>query len=81
MATWCEQTLGHELASEATLSGFRHTFSHFHLDITPLRLSLGPASSGTVAERPNQHWYPLAVALQLGLPAPIRRLLDSLVHG
>lgn len=54
------------------LPGFRHTFSHFHLDITPVRMRVRPTA---IAERDDLRWVsPLAPGV-VGLPAPVKRLL------
>jgi A/G-specific adenine glycosylase len=54
----------------------RHTFSHFHLDITPVVVRVDKAtrlmdSAGTL-------WYPLDHSLSVGLSAPVKKLLDRL---
>lgn len=59
-----------------TLDAFRHTFSHFHLDITPV-LALVKDSADAVAEVGGA-WYKLADAKKLGLPAPVVKLLTRL---
>lgn len=59
-----------------TLAVFRHTFSHFHLDITPVMAAVSDASNA-VAEA-NGAWYKLADAKRLGLPAPVVKLLTSM---
>jgi A/G-specific adenine glycosylase len=58
---------------------FRHTFSHFHLDIEPVFLRLQRPVTG-VAERPDRCWYAPggAGAPALGLSAPAARLLAKL---
>ena len=56
---------------------YRHTFSHYHLDITPLELRLGN-SPGTVMEADIQLWYNSERPEQLGLAAPVVRLLEQL---
>lgn len=67
--------LGLKHAGKAlTLNSFRHTFSHFHLDITPLIARVTP-SADAIAEA-SAAWYNLADARQLGLPAPVVKLLD-----
>lgn len=56
----------------------RHTFSHYHLDITPVRVST--RSVDTVAESGDTLWYPLDHSIPVGLAAPVRRLLDRLAN-
>ncbi len=51
---------------------FRHTFSHYHLDIEPIKL---------VQEAPAEwqgQWHTFTQAQQLGLPAPVKSLLSQL---
>ncbi len=55
----------------------RHTFSHFHLDITPVLVTLAQPQSG-VMEKGRWHWYDLAQPGQIGLAAPVKKLLDAL---
>ncbi|HEY0721887.1 MAG TPA: A/G-specific adenine glycosylase [Gammaproteobacteria bacterium] len=57
---------------------FRHTFSHFHLDITPLELRVCVASGDAVMEPAGRVWYKPSAIEQLGLPAPVRRMLEQL---
>ncbi len=54
----------------------RHTFSHFHLDFTPVRVSV--ADNGGIAERPAARWVMPCAPGNLGLPQPIKALLEQL---
>ena len=54
-----------------------HTFSHFKLDITPIRCSTEPASS-RISERDSHRWFTIDEALALGLPAPVLKMLNTL---
>ncbi len=58
------------------LTAFRHTFSHFHLDIVPMWLSLDAAGSGM--DEGAGLWYNLAQPPSVGLAAPVDRLLQQL---
>ena len=52
----------------------RHTFSHYHLDFTPVRASLqNPINN--VMEAGHWVWYKAGDIDSLGLPAPVKRLL------
>jgi A/G-specific adenine glycosylase len=55
---------------------FRHSFTHFHLDIEPVYVRLTRPATG-VAERDGVHWYAADDARALGLSAPAVRLLRS----
>ncbi len=57
----------------------RHTFSHFHLDYHAVHIILADDShfENQVRESANQVWYNPQKPISLGLPAPIKALLDS----
>ena len=75
---------------------FRHTFSHYHLDITPVILHVSAraskAKSSQKAQEQAAHyvvkqgdddpaaiqWYNPAKPASIGLPAPIKKLLNKL---
>ncbi|HWK54522.1 MAG TPA: A/G-specific adenine glycosylase [Hyphomicrobiales bacterium] len=55
----------------------RHTFSHFHLDITPVLIPLD-TNAVAVLEGERFHWYALRQPSELGLAAPVKKLLGLL---
>ena len=61
--------------SSAALAGFVHSFSHYHLRVTPLVVA------GTrlprVADDAVRGWYAREEWQALGLPSPVRRLLQT----
>lgn len=59
------------------LPQLRHTFSHYHLDITPIH-SRFAGSAREFAEPQRYIWYPLDGSLEVGLAAPIKKLLGRL---
>ena len=67
-------------AHGATLERFVHTFSHYHLDVTPVLFS-GVADGNRVADTDDQRWYSTTELDTLGLPAPVRKLLANLPGG
>jgi A/G-specific adenine glycosylase len=70
------RSLGARAQEPRALAAFTHVFTHFKLEITPL---LAQASAlPQAADRDDLRWYSAAEYLQLGLPAPVRRLLQSL---
>lgn len=56
---------------------FRHTFSHFHLDIVPALLTI-KKTANKIMEEGQQIWYNLDQSQAVGLPAPIKLLLNNL---
>ena len=55
---------------------FRHTFSHYHLDIHPVLIKL-PKKIDQVAES-GSLWYNLDQPPSVGLAAPVKKLLEAL---
>ena len=64
----------------APRSGFRHTFSHYHLDITPVLATLAHNPSAIMAGD-GQLWYNVRQPPQIGLAAPVARLLNTLADA
>lgn len=62
---------------EQPLTLFRHTFSHFHLDIRPLLIDV-ESLGGTIMEADGSLWYNLADPPAVGLAAPTKKLLQQL---
>jgi A/G-specific adenine glycosylase len=74
---WCQrQNIG--TAGWERLPERRHTFSHYHLDFTPVLLRAAPPGSA-VAEDTGAGWFRPEAAE--GLPAPVRRLLRDLAEA
>jgi len=59
---------------------FRHTFSHFHLDIVPMWLNIATVASGCMDEGAGL-WYNLAQPQSVGLAAPVASLLAQLAKS
>ena len=59
------------------LAEFVHTFSHFHLRITPILIDV-QRSETRISDDPDHGWFADHELGGLGLPAPVRRLLSSL---
>ncbi|MGB1221832.1 MAG: A/G-specific adenine glycosylase [Alcanivoracaceae bacterium] len=66
---------GLEPLTQQAWDSFRHTFSHFHLDITPHHIRVKPGPAGDVADSAEQVWLAPDAAPSLGLAAPVARLL------
>ncbi len=60
---------------DAIWSSFRHTFSHYHLDITPVLITL--KHTDRVADSPGE-WLSIVDAKTRGLAAPVLKLLNRL---
>lgn len=75
--TYAQDHVGTVISHEIWNS-YRHTFSHFHLDITPVLLQLAN-SPNTIGEA-NTHWYNPHQPDARGLAAPVKKLLEKLAQ-
>lgn len=71
-------TKGLTVSEEEVLPGFRHTFSHFHLDISPILVSAEGFSDNQIMEDKPSLWYNLPHPPKVGLAAATERILASL---
>jgi A/G-specific adenine glycosylase len=74
---WCRRNYGLEIEIDGARPAFRHTFSHFHLDITAVT-ARAVGTSPRVMEAADTLWYNLDRTEKRGLAAPVKRLLDEL---
>lgn len=89
ISQWCEKSLGFAVKERSRWPVVRHTFSHFHLDITPVLVAAMTKREMSTAM--NNHkmfvmegaewvWYK-GIAEQGGLPAPVARLLEQVIDN
>ena len=72
---WAHDQLGLTIGlSGAPAAPLRHEFTHFSLDIHPVRAQL---LSGHVMEDNQRRWYRPRLDAAPGMPAPVRRLLHQ----
>lgn len=60
-----------------TLPAFRHTFSHYHLDIHPIIVTLSKPLA-KIMEASQQIWYNPQKPTSVGLPKPIQQIMRQL---
>ena len=79
---WCRNRYPGVLKHIMPWPTFRHTFSHFHLEITPVQLLIQHKPQ-QMMDSPQTVWYNLHKPDQRGLASPIQRLLIQLTreHG
>lgn len=68
---------GTEVQIKQQLDVFRHTFSHYHLDITPALAQLVERSD-MISESTERLWYNANSPQAIGLAAPVKTLLEKL---
>lgn len=73
---WAQQQLGYAITAISTELAVRHTFSHFHLDITPVRAQLN--HTVRVMDDKQSLWYNPDNPESLGMAAPIKKLLHNI---
>jgi len=70
-----EQRFATQVTHVIPLSSFRHTFSHYHLDICPSQVHISRRDS--VMEEGKYQWFNHQDAMTQGLPAPVRLILEQ----
>jgi len=73
---WWKRVAGRTAGHITPLPSLRHAFTHFVLDISPVKME--SASLAAVRVSPTQEIHPLAVIETLGLPTPVRKILAAL---
>jgi len=63
-------------ASSTELESIEHVFTHFRLHLHPLRARLA-TSKARVGDNDHHRWIARSELVTLGIPAPIRRLLET----
>ncbi len=72
--------LGIDVKQLEPLSPFRHTFTHFHLDISPILVI--SSSTQRLVDEPNRHvWYSLHQPLEIGLTRPVTKIIEQFGNG
>ena len=60
------------------LPEFRHTFSHYHLNITPIVIDCKQLSIKEIQQNSEQQWYDLHIESSVGLAASTVKLINLL---
>ena len=60
------------------LEPFRHTFSHYHLEITPVVINVEDLHVDHVMEERTTLWYNSVQPSEVGLAAPVKTLIQTL---
>ena len=72
----CQKRWDLTVMANEDLDSFRHTFSHYHLDITPCRVQVR-SSHASVKDAADIIWCPSEDAAQRALAAPVARIIDQ----
>ena len=74
---WCRKVLGIDIRTGAPWPKLRHSFSHFHLDITPIPAHV-VGGTNQAMENTEAVWYNVRRPDERGFSAPVKRLLEKL---
>lgn len=77
LGDWCQTRFGATPTRVEMLPTRRHTFSHFSLEIRVVSLRL-EAARIAIADGDAQRWLKPQDILSLGLPAPVKSILETL---
>lgn len=75
--SYAMSSLAADRLADAALPDIEHSFTHFDLVITPL---VARCRGETRVRQPGSLWYDLTDPARIGLPAPIKTLLSSLLE-
>jgi A/G-specific adenine glycosylase len=73
IAAWCWQNYRYRITHHDVWPVFRHTFTHFHLNITPIFVRINNIKNKTLLD--NLVWYNVMLPDVRGLAAPVKQLL------
>ncbi len=76
-AHYCRDSLGLDIMTTETWPRYRHSFSHYHLDIEPLHLQVEIQEQHLMASD-QALWYNRAQPQAIGLAAPIKQIMARL---
>lgn len=77
VTSWIENQFGVRVSEFEEKNNLRHTFSHFHLDILPVQVTLKSISS-VIKDNGEIYWYKPENKLSKGIATPVAKLLKDL---
>ncbi|BFI95014.1 MAG: A/G-specific adenine glycosylase [Rhodanobacter sp.] len=76
-AAWRRARQHARIDDAQALAPFTHVFSHYRLRVEPLLFD-GATATSAIADNPGLRWCDAGELAALGLPAPVRKLLQNL---
>lgn len=77
LSAWLEKEISVRVQKISLSKKFNHDFTHFRLEITPVHVCVHVQDSN-FGENCSLNFFELSDALDLGLPAPVRNLINLL---
>ena len=78
ISVFCKKHFKTTFHSYQTLPSFRHTFTHYHLDIFPVMFEVKKNIKHLIVYHADQIWYHSQNPTAVGLPKPVQTLLRQL---
>ena len=76
----CRARFGVRPVAVTALAPIAHGFTHFRLDVHPVLVEVGSHRGDTVADPGETRWYPRGAVADIGLAAPVKRLIEQLAR-
>ena len=77
LSEWCADFYSSKILRTAYWPSFKHSFSHFHLHITPVLIDIENLASA-IRETTDRIWYNPSSPEECGLASPVKKLLQEL---
>lgn len=79
VVAWVREHFGYRVNTVAHAPVVKHTFTHFQLQATPVRMKLKSAPAG-IRDRDDLYWFkPGGDNKILGMAAPVKKLVDNFI--
>ena len=76
----CRSRFGVRPVATTALAPIAHGFTHFKLDVYPILVEIDGDHGAAVADPGELRWYPPGAAANIGLAAPVKRLIEQLAR-
>ena len=74
---WCGKAFNDVVLAHQQLPARRHTFSHFHLEITPIQARLQNPDN-RVMDSDSMVWYKSSEIASIGVAAAVARIIEEI---
>ena len=76
----CRSRFGIRPVATTALAPIAHGFTHFKLDVYPILVEIDGDHAAAVADPGELRWYPPGAVANIGLAAPVKRLIGQLAR-
>ena len=79
--TECRSRFGVRAVAITSLAPIAHGFTHFRLEVHPVLVEIDDGNGAGIADPGMLRWYPPGSFTNVGLAAPVKRLIEQLAAG